>query len=125
MADTQPTTQNEPSAPLKELASQTSGTSGIDATTAALSSIATAIQETASQLISGDTAPTTNGVNGASLATKTDDIPLFPASLMSSEVASQLPEGYTIRPLCKSDYHKGIPHTLGSLPHHHHPIHPH
>ena len=44
-------------------------------------------------------------VNG----TLTDEIPLFSASLMSVDVSAALPEGYSMRPLRKSDYHKGKP----------------
>jgi hypothetical protein len=39
--------------------------------------------------------------------TTADEKPLFAASLISSEVTAALPEGYSIRPLRKSDYHNG------------------
>ncbi|EFY86992.1 GNAT family acetyltransferase, putative [Metarhizium acridum CQMa 102] len=35
-------------------------------------------------------------------------MPLFPASLISQDVAASLPEGFTIRPLEKEDYAKGF-----------------
>lgn len=41
-------------------------------------------------------------VNGAK-----EDTPLFSSLLISAEVTSQLPDGYSIRPLRKSDYHGG------------------
>lgn len=37
-----------------------------------------------------------------------EDAPLFSASLISAEVSSQLPEGYSMRPLRRSDYHGGM-----------------
>ncbi|KAF1977979.1 glucosamine 6-phosphate N-acetyltransferas-like protein [Bimuria novae-zelandiae CBS 107.79] len=50
------------------------------------------------------------------LAPVTDDsMPLFSASLISPEVASQLPEGYTIRPLQRGDYAKGFLDVLRVL----------
>jgi glucosamine-phosphate N-acetyltransferase len=53
--------------------------------------------------ISNASAPTKNdAVNGS-----VDDTPLFSSSLISAEVSSQLPEGYSIRPLRKSDYNGG------------------
>ncbi|KFG79569.1 putative glucosamine 6-phosphate N-acetyltransferase [Metarhizium anisopliae] len=42
-------------------------------------------------------------------------MPLFPASLISPEVASSLPEGFTIRPLEKGDYAKGFLACLHDL----------
>lgn len=44
--------------------------------------------------------PETNG-------TLTDETPLFSSALISSEVAAALPQGYSVRPLRKSDYHNG------------------
>jgi glucosamine-phosphate N-acetyltransferase len=44
-----------------------------------------------------------------------DSMPLFSASLISPEVAAQLPEGYTIRPLQKGDYQKGFLDVLRVL----------
>jgi hypothetical protein len=43
-----------------------------------------------------------DGVNGL-----LDETPLFSSSLISLEVSSSLPEGYSIRPLRRSDYHGG------------------
>ncbi|TWU72640.1 hypothetical protein ED733_000909 [Metarhizium rileyi] len=40
---------------------------------------------------------------------------LFPASLISQEVASSLPEGFTIRPLERQDYAKGFLTCLHDL----------
>jgi glucosamine-phosphate N-acetyltransferase len=40
---------------------------------------------------------------------------LFSSDLISSEVATALPEGYTIRPLQKSDYHAGFLDVLAVL----------
>lgn len=52
----------------------------------------------------------TNGINGAAPVSPDDDeeTPLFSQSLISPEVAALLPEGYSMRPLRRSDYHKGI-----------------
>jgi len=36
-----------------------------------------------------------------------EDPPLFSTSLISPEVSESLPEGYTIRPLRRSDYYTG------------------
>ncbi|PNY29016.1 Glucosamine 6-phosphate N-acetyltransferase [Tolypocladium capitatum] len=41
--------------------------------------------------------------------------PLFPASLISTEVASSLPDGYTVRPLNKGDHAKGFLECLQDL----------
>jgi hypothetical protein len=50
------------------------------------------------------------------LTSVTDDsMPLFSASLISPDVAAQLPEGYTIRPLQKGDYQKGFLDVLRVL----------
>ena len=50
------------------------------------------------------------------LAPVTDDsMPLFSASLISPEVVSQLPEGYTIRPMQRGDYAKGFLDVLRVL----------
>ena len=47
-------------------------------------------------------------VNGTSSSSEEDnDPPLFSQSLISPEVAAILPEGYTIRPLRRSDFHNG------------------
>ena len=43
-------------------------------------------------------------VNGTS-----EDPPLFSSHLISPEVASLLPEGYSIRPLRRGDFHTGEP----------------
>ncbi|OOF93493.1 hypothetical protein ASPCADRAFT_209452 [Aspergillus carbonarius ITEM 5010] len=45
----------------------------------------------------------------------TDDVPLFPASLISPEVAAILPENYTIRPVRRSDYQRGYLDVLRVL----------
>jgi hypothetical protein len=44
--------------------------------------------------------PETNG-------TLADETPLFSPAFISAEVAAALPEGYSIRPLRRSDYHNG------------------
>lgn len=41
--------------------------------------------------------------------------PLFPASLISAEVVSSLPDGFTIRPLEKGDFAKGFVECLAGL----------
>lgn len=41
--------------------------------------------------------------------------PLFPASLISAEVASALPDGFTIRPLEKGDFGRGFVECLRNL----------
>lgn len=44
-----------------------------------------------------------------------DTVPLFPPSLISTAVQSELPEGYICRPLQKSDYKSGFLDTLSVL----------
>lgn len=44
-----------------------------------------------------------------------DDEPLFSPSLISSDVLALLPEGYTARPLRRSDYHLGYLNVLRVL----------
>jgi glucosamine-phosphate N-acetyltransferase len=46
-----------------------------------------------------------------------DDTPLFSPSLISPTVSSQLPQGYTLRPLRHSDYKTGFLDTLRVLTH--------
>lgn len=46
----------------------------------------------------------TTGQNGF---TARDDLPLFPESLIPEEVVESLPDGYTLRPLRRSDYSTG------------------
>jgi hypothetical protein len=46
-----------------------------------------------------------------------EETPLFSPDLISPEVASLLPEGYIIRPLRRSDYHKGKS-SISSVPGH-------
>ncbi|KAM0257028.1 hypothetical protein ACHAQJ_004623 [Trichoderma viride] len=41
--------------------------------------------------------------------------PIFPASLLSSDAAAALPDGFTIRPLEKGDYAKGFLECLRDL----------
>jgi hypothetical protein len=62
--------------------------------------------------------PVTNGtssMNGTAAITEVkeenDDTPLFSPSFISPEVAALLPEGYSMRPLRRSDYHKGTDMT--------------
>lgn len=45
----------------------------------------------------------------------TDDPPLFPSSLISPEVLAAIPTDYTIRPLRRSDYHRGYLDVLRVL----------
>jgi len=45
----------------------------------------------------------------------TENPSLFPGELISPEVKGELPEGYLIRPLRKSDYERGYLETLGDL----------
>jgi hypothetical protein len=54
---------------------------------------------------------TSNAPMQNNAGTQTDgveDPPLFPPGLISPEVSSGLPEGYTMRPLRRSDYHGGM-----------------
>lgn len=44
-----------------------------------------------------------------------DDRPLFSASLISPEVFAALPADYIIRPICRSDYHRGYLDVLRVL----------
>ncbi|KAA8643434.1 hypothetical protein EYZ11_008410 [Aspergillus tanneri] len=48
-------------------------------------------------------------------AVSTEDVPLFPVSLISPEVAAQLPQDYTIRPMRRSDYRRGYLDVLRVL----------
>lgn len=43
------------------------------------------------------------------------DTPLFPASLISKKVQSELPEGFILRPLQRSDFHRGHLDALKDL----------
>ncbi|EXJ62856.1 glucosamine-phosphate N-acetyltransferase [Cladophialophora yegresii CBS 114405] len=53
--------------------------------------------------------------NGKPAFNDENDPPLFSPSLISEEVAARLPEGYTIRPLRRSDYYGGFLPTLRVL----------
>lgn len=44
-----------------------------------------------------------------------DREPLFPPSLIAAEIAADLPNGFTIRPLQKNDFHKGYLECLRVL----------
>jgi hypothetical protein len=53
---------------------------------------------------------TSNDSMPSNAATQTDEVedpPLFPPHLISPDVTSSLPHGYTMRPLRRSDYHGG------------------
>jgi hypothetical protein len=87
-----------------------------------------AATQTTAPVVNGDTKTTTNGVvvpqptptsssvpvslpqqsttNGD--ANADDDTQLFSSSLISPEVSAILPEGYTLRPLRRSDYYGGM-----------------
>ena len=52
-------------------------------------------------------------INGT--ATAYDTAPLFSTSLISPEVLSALPEGYTCRPIQRSDYNAGFLDVLRVL----------
>ncbi|KMP02934.1 Glucosamine-phosphate N-acetyltransferase-like protein [Coccidioides immitis] len=57
-----------------------------------------------------------NGVkHDLQLPADCDEQPLFPMKLISPDVAAQLPEGYTIRPLRKSDFSNGYLEVLRVL----------
>lgn len=45
----------------------------------------------------------------------TSSAPLFDAALLPDSVKAELPQGYTIRPLEKTDYHTGFLDTLRVL----------
>jgi glucosamine-phosphate N-acetyltransferase len=47
--------------------------------------------------------------------TTTTNLLLFPANLISPAAASSFPEGYTIRPLARDDYHRGFFQCLQTL----------
>ncbi|RMZ78985.1 hypothetical protein DV737_g3651, partial [Chaetothyriales sp. CBS 132003] len=66
-------------------------------------------QEAASQ------AAEVNGVNAQDTVQAEDETPLFSPTLISAEVASLLPEGYSIRPLRRTDYYHGFLDTLRVL----------
>jgi glucosamine-phosphate N-acetyltransferase len=40
------------------------------------------------------------------------DLPIFNPGLISEKVLADLPEGYDMRPLCRSDYHRGYMEVL-------------
>lgn len=56
-----------------------------------------------------------NGVNGTTPSAEDNEVSLFSPSLISPEVAALLPDGYTMRPLRRSDYNKGTQHTPGPI----------
>jgi hypothetical protein len=64
----------------------------------------------------------TNSTNGTATTTEAkeehDDTPLFSPSYISPEVAALLPEGYSMRPLRRSDYHKGKNPSVSYSPRH-------
>ncbi|ETI23288.1 hypothetical protein G647_05088 [Cladophialophora carrionii CBS 160.54] len=83
-------------------------------------SIATAVPTTPATTTSTSTSappPLTDEPkqNGKAVFSDENDPPLFSASLISEEVAARLPEGYTIRPLRRSDYYGGFLPTLRVL----------
>lgn len=47
--------------------------------------------------------PAKSEING----TLSEETPLFSPSLLSPQITAALPEGYSVRPLRKSDYHHG------------------
>ncbi|KAB8231884.1 acyl-CoA N-acyltransferase [Aspergillus alliaceus] len=51
----------------------------------------------------------------ATMNSQTEDAPLFSVSLISPEVVAALPEGYTIRPVRRSDYKRGFLDVLRVL----------
>ncbi|THZ80671.1 acyl-CoA N-acyltransferase [Aureobasidium pullulans] len=59
-------------------------------------------------------APPRSPLDGRQIHTMSSES-LFSPDLISSEVAAALPEGYTIRPLQKSDYHAGFLDVLAVL----------
>ncbi|PGH14625.1 hypothetical protein AJ79_02960 [Helicocarpus griseus UAMH5409] len=61
--------------------------------------------------------PQTNGTTHAASPTPSidDTTPLFSPTYISPMVQKQLPEGYTIRPLCRSDYSSGYLDVLRVL----------
>jgi hypothetical protein len=52
-----------------------------------------------------------NGLQPNGSESEEDVKPLFDPSFISAEVSAQLPEGYSIRPLRRTDYHIGPPTT--------------
>lgn len=60
---------------------------------------------------------TTNSIPATKAANShpAEDAPLFPVSLISAEVAAQLPQDYTIRPMRRSDYKRGYLDVLRVL----------
>ena len=48
-----------------------------------------------------------NGVKANGAVKEEDETPLFSPKLISAEISSLLPEGYSVRPLQRTDYHKG------------------
>ena len=62
---------------------------------------------------------TANMTNASTLtqppAESKDDAPLFPTTLISPSVAAELPEGYKIRPVRRSDYSRGYLDVLRVL----------
>ncbi|KIW27090.1 uncharacterized protein PV07_06866 [Cladophialophora immunda] len=77
-----------------------------------------AVSATTTPVPVATSAPAADGLaqNGKSANLREeDDPPLFSPSLISDEVMSRLPEGYTIRPLRRSDYYGGFLPTLRVL----------
>ncbi|KAI1911028.1 Glucosamine-phosphate N-acetyltransferase-like protein [Ophidiomyces ophidiicola] len=53
--------------------------------------------------------------NDSAMSKNNDEKPLFSMDLISPDVVAQLPQGYTLRPLRRSDYHNGYLEVLRVL----------
>jgi glucosamine-phosphate N-acetyltransferase len=60
-------------------------------------------------------APSKHPIVEESTAIPTDDPPLFSSALISPEVIAAIPTDYTVRPLRRSDYHRGYLEVLRVL----------
>ncbi|ETN40733.1 uncharacterized protein HMPREF1541_05013 [Cyphellophora europaea CBS 101466] len=104
-------------APVKDNATQVTTEETLNGTSAPTQDKSTAAQPAPVQTTTGEPNGT-NGVsvNGTSATTEDDtEIPLFSPTLISPEVSAILPEGYTMRPLRRSDYNRGFLDTLRVL----------
>lgn len=106
-------TKGTPALPLKDAATHVNTDDRSSASVVASQEKSTNTESAPVQTTTGEpngtngVSPSVNGVNGTALPGDEEDATLFSPSLISPEVAALLPDGYTMRPLRRSDYNKG------------------
>lgn len=108
-------TNGSPALPLKNAASQANTEDPSSAPAVPSQDKSTITEPVAVQATTGEPNGTNgvsvsvngNGVNGTTPSAEDNEVSLFSPSLISPEVAALLPDGYTMRPLRRSDYNKG------------------